>query len=63
MSDATGEMPLSLAAQTLGISWARAWRLVLSGELKGERREGRWWVRRASVQAYVAAKESFSGGR
>jgi hypothetical protein len=43
------EMSLAAAAQQLGISWQRAWRLVLTGELDGRQRGGRWFVRSDSV--------------
>jgi predicted site-specific integrase-resolvase len=45
------EMPLAEAAKALGISWHRAWRRLLVGELDGQRAEsGRWLVTRASVE-------------
>lgn len=34
------EISLSDAAQRLGMSWGRAWRLVLTGKLRGTKREG-----------------------
>ena len=46
------EMPLSAAAKHLGISWQRAWRLVLTGELDGHQRNGRWFVQSDSVARY-----------
>ena len=42
-------MPLADAAQRLGVSWERAWRLLLSGSIAGEKRSGRWWVKTADV--------------
>lgn len=42
-------IPLAEAAQRLGVSWGRAWRLLLTGELAGEKRSGRWWVRLSDV--------------
>jgi hypothetical protein len=43
------EITLSDAAQRLSISWGRAWRLVLMGELRGTKRDGRWMVCESSV--------------
>lgn len=42
-------IPLSEAAQQLRISWQRAWRLVLTGDLSGQKVNGRWMVTTASV--------------
>lgn len=51
MSDATpNEMPLALAAQKLGLSWRRAWGLVLEGQLGGRQVNGRWLVSRADTE-------------
>lgn len=41
---------LILAAAELGISREKAQRMVLTGQLKGYRREGRWYVSRQSLQ-------------
>jgi hypothetical protein len=43
------QIPLSEAAQQLRISWQRAWRLVLTGDLSGRKVNGRWMVTKASV--------------
>lgn len=43
------ELPLSAAAQRLGVSWQRAWRMVLTGELVGRQVAGRWLVDEASI--------------
>jgi hypothetical protein len=48
------DVPLSVAAHRLGVSWAAAWKLVLTGDLDGERVGGRWVVSSASVDAYLA---------
>lgn len=49
------EITLTVAALRLGVSWERAWRLLLSGRLTG-RREGRSWiVDAASVERLRAA--------
>lgn len=44
------EVPLSAAAQRLGISWQRAWRMVLTGELVGRQVAGRWLVDEATIE-------------
>jgi hypothetical protein len=43
------EISLTDAAQRLGISWGRAWRLLLTGKLSGAKRDGRWFVSEVSV--------------
>jgi hypothetical protein len=49
------EIPLSQAARRLGLSWAAAWRLVLERELDAHQRpNGRWFVQKDSVDAYVS---------
>jgi len=50
-----GEVGLAGAAKELGISWQRAWRLLLTGELDGHQRDGHWYVRTDSVAALKAA--------
>ena len=48
-------IPLATAAQQLGITWDRAWRLMLRGALIGHRLEnGRWAVTKESVAAQLA---------
>jgi hypothetical protein len=42
-------MPLADAAHELGCSWARAWRLMLAGDLQGVRRGRNWLVNAESV--------------
>ncbi len=54
----TAAVPLTVAAQRLGISWPRAWRLVLTGALAGFKRDGRWFVAAASLDALIAATGS-----
>jgi hypothetical protein len=56
------EISLTDAAQRLGISWGRAWRLILTGKLAGEKREGRWFVNELSV-AEMESSASASGRR
>jgi hypothetical protein len=46
-------IPLALAAQRLGVSWTRAWRLVLTGQLEGSKIGGRWVVSAASIERAV----------
>jgi hypothetical protein len=53
--ESDGEVPLALAAQSAGLSWAQAWRLVLRGELEGRKAKGRWVVTRASLDAWHKA--------
>jgi hypothetical protein len=43
-------VPLPRAAHQLGWSWHRAYRAVLSGELVGEQRAGRWVVFASSLE-------------
>lgn len=47
---------LAEAAQKLRISWGRAWRLVLQGSLRGEKRAGRWVVTESSVALFLARR-------
>lgn len=47
------EIPLALAAQFAGLSWAQAWRLVLRGELEGRKAGGRWVVTRGSLDEWL----------
>lgn len=49
MSDTQTLIPLSQAAFELGLSWHQAWRLVLSREIPGENRGGRWFVDQDAV--------------
>ncbi|MFG1691133.1 hypothetical protein ACGF5M_03065 [Gemmatimonadota bacterium] len=44
------QIPLALAAHRLHLSWSRAWRKVLAGELEGEQRGGRWYVSEGSIE-------------
>jgi hypothetical protein len=46
------ELPLTAAALQLGISWQRAWRLVLTGEISGSKRGGRWFVDTVSLEQF-----------
>ena len=44
-------IPLAEAAQALGVSWERAWRLLLQGQLTGSKKANRWRVTAESVEA------------
>ena len=52
-----GLIPLPDAAQRLGISWERAWRKVLAGELEGQKVAGRWVVTERSVEKVRAERD------
>lgn len=52
MSKDQRKVSLADAAKLLGMSWQQAWRLVLIGELAGEKMGGRWIVTSESVDAY-----------
>jgi excisionase family DNA binding protein len=41
------------AAKVIGIPYQAMYRSVRSGEIPDERRGGRWWVRRADLDAYL----------
>jgi hypothetical protein len=48
------DVPLADAALRLGVTWDRAWRMMLRGQLVGHRREnGRWVVSQESVAAQL----------
>ncbi len=42
-------IPLVVACLRLGVSWDKAWRLMLTGELRGEKVSGRWYIDPRSV--------------
>ena len=48
----TDNIPLTDAAKELSISWERAWRALLNGQLEGEKTNGRWHVTLCSVRRY-----------
>lgn len=54
------EIALSDAAQRLGLSWERAWRLLLSGALTGRKDGGRWLVSVSSVEHYLGLSDNRS---
>jgi len=43
-------IPLVAAARRLGLSWSRAWRLALTGELKAHQVGRYWYVEEASLR-------------
>lgn len=51
-------VPLTEAARRLKISWHRAWRHMLIGDLRGEKVDGRWVVRRADVERLAVERGS-----
>jgi hypothetical protein len=52
------DIPLSEAALRLGLSWERAWRLVLTGVLVGQKREGKWTVSQASIDRFETVRRA-----
>jgi len=46
-------MPLVTAARVLRMSWHRAWRLAVAGDLEAEQRDGKWYATSASVEHYA----------
>ncbi len=44
------------AALRMGVAWHRAYHLVLTRQLKGERRDGHWYVDTASLERLVAER-------
>ncbi len=59
MDNATDEtVSLPAAAQALGKSWIQAWRLVLTGDLKGSKVRGRWQIDRESLDRLVEGQPS-----
>lgn len=49
-------IPLPVTAHRLRVSWAQAWRLLLSGELKGEKRGCRWFVFEESLEELMVER-------
>ena len=46
------KIPLADAALRLRVSWHTAYRMLLQGELEGERAGNRWLVSRASIERH-----------
>ena len=55
METKQNEVPITLAAQQLGVSRERAMRRVLTGALKGVQRCGRWYVDASSLRQALRA--------
>ena len=53
----TDEAELIIGAATLGVSRERCQRMVLTGRLRGQRRNGRWYVSMRSVREELARRE------
>jgi hypothetical protein len=52
------EIGLAAAAHILGVSWATAWKLVLTGDLVGRKAGGRWLVTKQSIEGYRARRST-----
>ncbi len=57
----TREVDLIEAAVQLQVSWHTVHRFVLTGRLKGERRDGRWKVDAADLERLVTERTTASG--
>ena len=57
----TREVDLVEAAARLRVPWHKAHRLVLTGQLRGERREGRWKVDAADLERLMCEREAEGG--
>lgn len=55
-----GMVDLVEAASRLRIAYQAAHRLVLTGELKGQRRNGRWYVDAAHLELVAERREQAS---
>ena len=53
----SGEIDLVLAAQRLCASYSVTHNLVLSGKLKGHRREGRWFVELTDLKRLIRERK------
>lgn len=53
------ELPLSIAAQRLGLSWSQTWRLVLIDRLPARRIGGRWLVSGDGLMALEAVRKQW----
>ena len=52
----TTEVTLVSAAAHLRVSWHTAYRLVLTGALRGQQRKGRWYVEQADVERLASER-------
>ena len=55
-------VPLTLAAQRLAVSYAVAWRLVLVGQLRGEKTAHGWRVDPASLASMIVQRRGTMAG-
>lgn len=63
--DLDPELPLTAAAQRLGVHYMTAYRYVRLGRLPAEQRDGRWWVRTTDLDrlaSFGAGGASGAGG-
>ena len=44
------DTPLAILAHRAGLSWPAAWRKVLTGDVRAEKRGGRWYCHRDDVE-------------
>jgi len=56
MVENSSEVSLTEAAHQLGISWERAWRLVLTGQLEGKKERGKWVIHADSLRELIKAR-------
>ena len=54
-------IPLSEAAHRMGVSWERAWRLMLQRQLAGTKTNGRWYVTEESIAEYESNRAAHLG--
>jgi predicted site-specific integrase-resolvase len=57
MATTNGAVPMTIAAQRLGISRERVLRWVLTGQLKGHQRDGRWYADADSVRIVMRERK------
>ncbi|MGI9076840.1 MAG: hypothetical protein ACR2G6_05830 [Gemmatimonadaceae bacterium] len=62
MTTALKSIPLSRAAQALGVAWPKAWAMMLKGELRAEQIGGRWFVDPDSLASAQAARSEGAAG-
>ena len=55
--DRLEQVDLVGAAQRLRVAWHVAYRMVLTGALKGERRDGHWFVDATDLERLVRERE------
>jgi hypothetical protein len=57
------EVPLADAAAALKKTWGQAWKLVLTGELKGRKKNGKWLVDAESLRQLRTSTEDLQASR